>query len=360
VIRESVNAGGTALNYARVEKLLVKHDGHVSGVAVRDLAPEGSGRTAELQAVVVVNATGASADEIRKQVGANPRLRFLRGSHLVFRSDRFPISRAISFSHPVDQRPIFALPWEGVTLFGTTNIEHTYVPGLEPSISPAEMDYLLVGLMYAFPSLHLTPEDIQATLSGIRTVVQTGKINPSDESREHVLWHEKGLLTVTGGKLTTFRVMARDALRSIRKWLPDRPGFHSERVLDEPGVISKSTQLEPVDRARLVGRYGVEAPMLVASARPGELDHVDDAVRCRSLWVELRWAARCEGVIHLEDLLLRRVRLGLLLPEGGLPLMNRIRAIVQEELGWDDERWEQECHDYRCLWREAYSLPADY
>jgi glycerol-3-phosphate dehydrogenase len=75
------------------------------------------------------------------------------------------------------------------------------------------------------------------------------------------------------------------------------------------------------------------------------------------LWVELRWAARNEGVIHLDDLLLRRVRLGLLLPEGGLPWLNQIRAIVQPELGWDDERWRAEAAEYTHRWYAYYALP---
>ncbi len=77
----------------------------------------------------------------------------------------------------------------------------------------------------------------------------------------------------------------------------------------------------------------------------------------QSIWAELRWAARCEGIVHLDDLLLRRVRLGLLLPEGGAAWMDRIRAIAQSELGWDDRRWESEQVAYTRLWREAYSLP---
>ena len=80
-----------------------------------------------------------------------------------------------------------------------------------------------------------------------------------------------------------------------------------------------------------------------------------------SLWAELRWAARAEGVVHLEDLLLRRVRLGLLLPQGGLPQMERIRSTVQAELGWDDPRWAAEVERYASLWHRTLSpkpLPA--
>lgn len=358
VIRESVRNGSVALNYAHVENLLLRRNGRVCGVTVQDLSPAGAGRSAELKAKVVVNASGTCADIFRRQVGGSSRLRYLRGSHLVFPASLFPLARAVSFFHPVDQRPIFALPWEGVTLFGTTDVEHNAAPAVEPSISPAEVDYLMVGLSYAFPSLQLKQEDVQATFSGVRCVVDSGKSNPSKESREHVLWAERGLLTVSGGKLTTFRVMAQDALRLVRKELPGRPRFRSTRVLDEPTFPSKLEGLEPIDRARITGRYGGESRSLIESAASGELTPIGGGVHTRSLWAELRWAARCEGVIYLQDLLLRRVRLGILLPNGALPWMDRIQAIVQNELGWDDERWERELSDYLRLWCAHYSLPA--
>ena len=106
---------------------------------------------------------------------------------------------------------------------------------------------------------------------------------------------------------------------------------------------------------RYIGRYGVEAPEFVSSAKPEELRRID---RLPASWAELRWAARHEGVVHLQDLLLRRVRLGHTLPQGGLPWMDRIRPIVQEELGWNDQRWEGEVRDYETLWRHHFHLPG--
>ncbi|HLF01930.1 MAG TPA: glycerol-3-phosphate dehydrogenase C-terminal domain-containing protein, partial [Anaerolineales bacterium] len=85
-----------------------------------------------------------------------------------------------------------------------------------------------------------------------------------------------------------------------------------------------------------------------------ELESIGDTP---SVWAEVRWAARAEGVIHLDDLLLRHVRLGLLLPNGGLDYLDHIRAIAQPELGWDDEQWTQEVVSYSQLWKRAYSMP---
>jgi glycerol-3-phosphate dehydrogenase len=98
-------------------------------------------------------------------------------------------------------------------------------------------------------------------------------------------------------------------------------------------------------RMRLIGRYGADAPALVAAATKDELD-AGVLPGTNTLWAELRWAARAEGVVHLDDLLLRRVRLGLLTPGGGRSIMGQIRDVVQPELGWDDERWQAEVARY--------------
>jgi glycerol-3-phosphate dehydrogenase len=363
VIREAVAHGGIALNYARVDSLLRSADGRVRGAVVRDTAPAGpdhrltevSGRTAEVEAAVVVNATGEAADGLRLQLGGRPRLRTLRGSHLVFSDERLPLTRALSFAHPADGRPVFALPWEGVSLFGTTDVDHRQEPGVEPSISSGELAYLLDGLRHAFPALDLAERDVQATFAGVRAVVDTGKSDPSRESREHIIWKEQGLLTVSGGKLTTFRVMAHDALRAVRAELPRHPGFRLHRVLESSNG-APGRGLNPSQRLRLAGRYGREAADLVAAAEEGELVSIEGS---SALWAELRWAARAEGVVHLDDLLLRRVRLALLLPQGGLPWLERFQAIVQPELGWSDRRWSDEVEAYSRRLRRAYGLPSE-
>ncbi len=107
-------------------------------------------------------------------------------------------------------------------------------------------------------------------------------------------------------------------------------------------------------RVRLLGRYGQAARALVEAAQPGELEPIPGT---NMLWAELRWAACAEAVIHLDDLLLRRVRLGLVLPRGGEDLLPQIRAICQPALGWDDEHWNSEAAAYLSLWRRCYSLP---
>lgn len=353
VIQEAVAEGGTALNYARAETLLRDAAGQVNGLVLRDLV---QARTATVRARIVINATGAWADRLRGEIGAPPRIRPLRGSHLIFPAWRFPVAQAISFLHPVDHRPVFVFPWEGITLVGTTDLDHHQPLDAEPAITPEEVAYLLAGVKAQFPSLNLTLDDVQATFAGVRPVIGTGKADPSQESRDHVVWEESGLLTVTGGKLTTFRLIALDTLKAVRHRLPTIPEPRSDwPVLNPVNVpLPGAERLDSAARRRLLGRYGAAAPALIQAAQPAELEPIPGTPY---LWAELRWAARSEQVVHLDDLLLRRVRLGLLLPEGGAAYLPQLRALCQAELGWEDARWEQEEAAYRALWRAAYSLP---
>lgn len=352
VIREAVAAGGVALNDAAAEELL-REGGRVAGVRLVDRL---EGRSAEVRARVVINATGAWADRLRAQVGAPGCIRPLRGSHLIFPAWRLPVAQALSFLHPHDRRPVFIFPWEGIALVGTTDLDHHAPLDDEPAIAPGEVSYLMAAVESQFSALGLGLDDVIATFAGVRPVIGTAQADPSKESRDHVVWEEEGLLTVTGGKLTTFRLIALDALKAARRRLPALPRLDRRLpVLDPVDVALPAAQpIEEAERRHLLGRYGAEAPALVGGAQPGELEAIPGT---RTLWAELRWAARAEGVNHLDDLLLRRVRLGLLLEEGGLGILPRVRSIVQPELGWSDGRWEAEEAAYRDLWRRAYSLP---
>jgi glycerol-3-phosphate dehydrogenase len=349
VIREAVKQGATAINYAKAHQLLRTEDGKVRGIVVRDMAPEGNGRTFEVQAKVVINATGAWADDLRTQLGEEKRLRKIRGSHLTFKADRFPLPEAVSLLHPRDQRAVFAIPWEGVTILGTTDVDHGELDE-EPAISEAETEYLLEAAQKAFPSLELSHRDVISTWSGVRPVIGTGKADPSKESREHAVWNENGLLTITGGKLTTFAVMAREALSAASAELGELK--ERTRVLElNPEEIAWPSGITDEEKLRLIGRFGAEIPDVLGDAATSA-KHIPGSI---AFWSELRHAARDEAVVNLGDLLLRRVRLGLLLPNGGLDLEPQIRAVAQPELRWDDAKWDREVAAYRATWKKAYS-----
>lgn len=354
VLQEAGEDGGVALNYARAVSLLQERSGRVCGVVLEDTSGV-SEHSAEVRARVVINATGVWADELRGQVGGRPRMRALRGSHLLFPGERIPLSRAVSFLHPEDGRPVMALPWEGVTLIGTTDVDYQEDPGREPAISALEAEYLMEGVRYIFPEMGLEPSDVLSSIAGVRGVVNTGKVNPSRESREHVLWRERGLLTITGGKLTTFRLMANAALRAIRSQLPGRSRFRSDsRVLNKVPESGLFDGLDPQIRQRLTGRYGRQALAIMDLSEIGEKTPYNGSP---VLAAELRYAAQTEQVVHLDDLLLRRTRTGLLVRNGGQDQMEALRELVQPALGWDNQRWQQEVQRYAETWNCCYSPP---
>jgi len=357
LIRESINDDCLALNYVQVIDLLRDNRGLVRGVVVSDVADETTVRQAEIEAGIVVNATGAWADELRESMGLTPKLRKLRGSHLVFPYQRLPITRAVSFWHPDDGRPVFALPWEGVTLLGTTDVEQSTPLPRDPCASNMEIEYLLRAANKIFPTQELNNQDIQACYAGIRPILDTGKADPSKESREHILLCENGMLTITGGKLTTFRLMAREALGSVCALLGKEIRVNrSKNILDVFSMDALSyASLKPSAKLRLLGRYGAEAGGILST---GGTEEFEEILGSKALWVELRWAAKYEGVVHLDDLLFRRLRLGLVLPYGGGTILGRMRDNIQPELGWTEQRWTTEVSRYKRLWQQCYSLEA--
>ena len=358
VLQEAQTLDGVALNYLAVRQLLRAGDGAVCGVQVQDSTTLGDTAPMwDVRARLVVNATGAWADRLRAQQDAAPRLRPLRGSHLVLPAWRLPVAQAISLMHPADGRPVFAFPWEGATLVGTTDVDHRPPLEQEPRITAQELRYLLAALDHQFPALRITRDDVIATYAGVRPVIDTGKADPSQESRDHAVWLEQGLLTVTGGKLTTFELIARDALDHVAAHLPTAtPPVNAAAAWGCSQDLDRfaGAALSEPQRQRLQGRFGTQAGAVVLAAQPGELATIPGT---ETLWVELRWSARSEAVQHLDDLLLRRTRIGLLLRGGGVDHLERIRTLCQAELGWSDARWQQEEAGYRALWQSHYSLP---
>jgi glycerol-3-phosphate dehydrogenase len=349
VLMEAERDSALTLNYARAGALLM--DGtRVSGVRMDDVE---SCQSFEVKARAVINATGVWADGLRAEVGGKPMLRPLRGSHLVTPYWRLPVAQSISLMHPQDGRPVFFYPWEGATLIGTTDIDHRDDLQQEASITEQEIDYLLLAVNDHFPHSALTRVDIVACYAGVRPVVDDGSGNPSKAPREHVVLDEAGLITVCGGKLTTFRTMAQDALALAA----DKVGKPFAR--DEGAVFSPAAALDPrwsgALRWRLAARYGFRAAQFGAMAENGDFETVPGT---QTLWLELRIAALHEAVVHLDDLLLRRTRLGILLARGGLDHEPRIRALCQKALGWGDARWQAEVARYRALIEAHYSLPA--
>lgn len=342
LLLDSIALGASARNYTRAE--LRRDNGRVIGVRLID---GDTGASREIDCGLVVNATGAWAGGLPGAPEGGPKLRPLRGSHLVFEPARLPVQHAVSWMHPQDHRPIFAYPWEGAVIYGTTDLDHTGSLD-DAGLSAGEVEYLMQGLAFQFPELALQAGDAIASYSGIRPVVASGKKNPSAESRESAMWASPGLVNITGGKLTTFRVTARQALREAARQLPQlQPAADAPVFMSAQPVASKQ---------RLYGRLGIEAAGRLLQELPGdELERVGATPYC---WAELRWAARHEQVLHLDDLLLRRTRIGLVTTGGGAAILPRLAAICREELGWDAARWDGEQRRYLEYWRRHHAPPS--
>lgn len=343
LLSEAESFGGVCLNYAGVTALQRDKRGKIARALIRDGV---TGREQCVTARAFVNATGVFADGLREQLAREPKLRPLRGSHLLLRRERLAVKHAVAFSHPRDGRPVFAYPWMGVTLVGTTDIDHRDGVCGEPSISREEFRYLLDALAAQFPGAHIGRSDVISTFAGVRPVIAGRHADPSRESRDQLLLEEDGLITITGGKLTTFRPMALSALRAVSKQLDTSIDARPARIFQEAN---------PTASVRLNGRYGAQAAGVMDSARADDLETIEGT---QTTWAELRYALRAECVVHLDDLLLRRTRLGLQLPGGGANVLSRVGELCGQELGWDEGRRTQEVSAYLERIRTHYGLPA--
>jgi glycerol-3-phosphate dehydrogenase len=348
VLMEAQRDGATVRNYVTVRELVLE-EGRVAGVRAEDGA---TGKMYQIRAKCVVNATGAWTDQLRSGVGGKPLLRPLRGSHVVLPFWRLPVSQSVSLMHPRDGRPVFLYPWEGATLVGTTDLDHDGDTNLEPSITQAEVDYLLEAVNDQFPAAAITAADISACYSGVRPVVDDGNGDTSKAARDHVVMDEHGLISVAGGKLTTFRLMAQDALQLAAPYA-QRPFSRDGAAVFTP-VAPLNPRWSSAVRHRLSARYGYQAAQWTQGAAEVDLQTIPGT---QTLWLELALAAQFEAVQHLDDLLLRRTRLGLLLLRGGLDHLPRIRRLCEVHLQWGDARWATELARYQDLIARHYSLP---
>ncbi|WP_416395018.1 glycerol-3-phosphate dehydrogenase/oxidase [Allohahella sp. A8] len=355
VLFEAQQTGVQAFNYLRVQAV-ARADGYngqkgrIEGAWVVDTSPDAeSDEPFLIRARTVISATGAWADTLRMHEGHEAAIRPLRGSHLLVPSWRFPVAFSVSYFHPVDKRPVFVFPWEGATVIGTTDLDHT--KGLPTSdtadiaISEAETSYMLSGIDALFPGIKLTRSDIVSSWSGVRPVIASGAaIDPSKEKREHAIWDDNGLITIAGGKLTTFRLIAQDALAHAAKYTDVRAGTSRQAIFD-------THQQTAGQSCRLTGRYGIAAPLM---------NHSNELIADTAFqWCELEWALQHEAVFHLDDLLLRRTRLGNLLPNGGTELFGRLEPLCRQHLHWDDARWRNERLRYEDLYSRYFSIGAN-
>ena len=209
LIMEGRGKGATAINYVKVTDLLREGE-QVVGIKCQ---PEEVEQPIELKAKMVISATGAWADKLNSDVILRP----LRGSHILVPSWRLPIANVVTLLHPRDKRPVMIYPWQNATLVGTTDLDHEASMNFEPKMTREELDYIFEAIDDAFPTAKINDEDLLSSYAGVRPIVLDKpldkKRSASSEKREHSLFKQPGFITVTGGKLTTFRVIANHVMR---------------------------------------------------------------------------------------------------------------------------------------------------
>ncbi|GAA3948491.1 glycerol-3-phosphate dehydrogenase/oxidase [Allohahella marinimesophila] len=354
VLFEAQQSGVEAFNYLKVQAV-ARADSHnggkgrIEGAWVVDTSPDAeSDKPFLIRAKTVISATGAWADTLRMHEGHEASIRPLRGSHLVVPAWRFPVAFSVSYFHPVDKRPVFVFPWEGATVIGTTDLDHSAslqrTDATDIAISEAETAYMLSGVDALFPGVKLARSDIISSWSGVRPVIASGEaIDPSKENREHAIWDDNGLITIAGGKLTTFRLIALDALAHAAKYTDIQAGKTDQAIFDSPDAT-----ILDAGASRLYGRYGTAALLMKGSS--------DSVGNTAFQWCELEWALKHEAVFHLDDLLLRRTRLGNLLDNGGTEVFDRLEPLCKQHLNWGDARWRLELERYHHIYSCYFSI----
>ena len=346
VLGEAERFGAVCANRVDVTGLL-EHDGRASGVIARDVESEDS---FEVRAANVVNATGVWADQLRPnelhEEAELPRIRPSRGTHVILRHADVPL-RGGAIVPAGGGRSIFALPWLGHTLVGTT--DNDYEGALE-HIAPAEEDieYLLEAVNEFFGAA-LTASDLTGAFAGVRPLISSGDTKKSvDISRKAELYEtSSGMITITGGKLTTWRRMAKQTVdRLVERDARDAPCRTQEIPLGQAVAAEELPRVEGVAEqayTALAGRYGHAANRVLAltTERPELAEPIIAGIP--DLLAEVVIAARHEQARGIADVIFRRTRLGLL---AGRDLHEQVIENVGQtlgrELGWSEQRLAQE------------------
>ncbi len=380
VVRTAVlEHGAAAVNYAPAVALLRDAEGALAGVRIAPIrepasgswlaqlpSTSASGGELEVRAKVVVNATGVWADELRllDDPGYQRSIRPAKGIHLTVPRAKLPCDVAAVLPVPKDRRSVLVIPWDEHTYVGTTDTDYTG-PLEDPRVEPEDIAYVL-GAVNAAVSSPLAPEDITASWAGLRPLLAKGShghapsARTADLSRRHRVERSgSGLVSITGGKLTTYRKMAADTVDAVQRELGGSPrpcrtkhlrlrgseGLTSVRVRELAERLG--LEIEVLDHLRR--RYGsetmavlglsVDRPELREPLGPG-LSH---------LCAEVVYAARYEMATCVEDVLSRRTRALLVDARSAATASSRTAELLGEELGWDAARVADETARFRAI-----------
>jgi glycerol-3-phosphate dehydrogenase len=355
-LKDARRAGGEAINHAQVIGLEPLTDG-TTRVRVRD---ELCGREHEVRAARVVNAAGPAVDRVRALAGplSAHELRPAKGVHLVIPRSRVHADAAVGFQAQ-DGRHMFLCPYDDVHLIGTTDAFSEEID--EPRVTQADARYLLAAANRAFPGARLGAGDVLSAYAGVRPLVAPldAAAPPSSVSREHRITEDRsGLLSIAGGKLTTYRRMAEQIVDRIARTLPAarrhalRACQTARRPLRDDGFDAAALGAELAARfglsaprvAHLLASYGADALTLLERAPVEQRGAFGSS---RLSLCEVAWSLRHECAANLCDVLERRVRVAVFAPGQGLPELDRAAAAAGDVLDWSAARVEEEKQLYR-------------
>jgi glycerol-3-phosphate dehydrogenase len=356
-IKSAAGLGAIIANYAPVTGLVVDQ-GNLTGAVVTDAF---AGNSVTVRAKVVVNAAGPWVDAVRllQGDGERPRLHLTKGIHLVLRHERLPVSRIVVMDAP-DKRPVFVVPRGDVVYLGTTDTDYEGRFD-DPQISRDDAAYLLAAVNAAFDVETLDLDDVVGAWAGLRPLLHQEGKKPAEISRkDEIMIGPSGMVSIAGGKLTTYRKMAERIVDMVCERLgadANRPAAQagaSETVLlsggetgDDVGAFATRLKVRwpdvPADVIdRLVQTYGSNGGMV---ADPALAEHCVAGLPVTH--AEVAYAVRDEMAMTLEDFLERRARLFLWDVHNGLTVAEQAARIMGDLLGWDPERRTREVQSYR-------------
>jgi glycerol-3-phosphate dehydrogenase len=336
----ALDHGAAVATYTRLVGV-GRTDGRVTGAVL-----EADGRKIDVACDGVVNACGVWAEDVQGLTGVADTfdIRPAKGVHLTVSSDRLSPDGAMLIPVRGDKRSIFVLPWPGGhTYIGTTDTD--FVGGLdEPTCTAADVAYLL-GAVNALTDADLVPGDVTGSWAGLRPLVATAKTEKTaDLSRHHLVQSDgSGVVTVTGGKLTTYRRMAQDTVDAVCKLRGERRRCRTKRLSLRGAVGSGGAGTD----SHMAGRFGGEASavldLVVADPSLGE-PLVPGLAYLRA---EAVYAVRHEMAVTLDDVLARRTRARLEDRTATLAAAPEVATLVAEAAGWSDERRDAELAAFR-------------
>ncbi|MGH9316716.1 MAG: glycerol-3-phosphate dehydrogenase/oxidase [Thermoanaerobaculia bacterium] len=355
----------SAVAVSRVEVAALEKDasGKIRGVRARDRE---SGRLLSVAASVVINATGAWGDQVLRLDAreAPPQLRLSRGVHLTFPASRLPLQSIVAFPME-DGRLLFGIPYGPVTLLGTTDTDYAGSPD-EVSADVQDVRYLLDAASRTFPSARLSETDVLSTFAGLRPLVREPGKSLEETSREEALTvSASGLVSVTGGKLTTHRRMGAKAIDRAARLLrrqgravpasatssrrfPGAPDMPMKEFLPFFAGLATSINrsLREETAHHLARRYGSRASEIVAlTAEDRELGR-PLSPGLPDIDAEVVFASRREDARTLTDVLIRRTHLFWQAPRQGLEAVERAAALLGRELRWSKAQESAAMDDY--------------